>query len=231
MAPRRLLLVRHAQSVWNAEGRFQGQADPPLSALGRRQAQFVAERLAPLAPVAIHTSDLGRCRETAAPLAAALGLEPVAHVGLREIDVGRWSGLTVAEIEATHPDEFARWRAGEDVRRGGGERFSDLTVRAVAFLEWVGSAYDGGVVVAVSHGGWIRALACHVLGLPQPADGLGGMHNTGLCRIGFGPRGPRVESYNDHAHLDHVVDHVQDDRVRVTSDAAGNGRRQAALDG
>src|SRR5579859_741140 len=81
----RLLLVRHAESQWNEEGRLQGQLDPPLSELGRRQAVKLAQRMARHRPAAIYTSDLERCLQTAAPLAYELGLDPQLTPSLREV--------------------------------------------------------------------------------------------------------------------------------------------------
>src|SRR5512133_1433936 len=99
-----LLLVRHGETNWNRERRFQGHADPPLNDAGREQARELAETLAGEGIDAIYTSDLQRARETAEILAARFGSEVVALRELREIDVGDWQGLTWPEIEERHPD-------------------------------------------------------------------------------------------------------------------------------
>jgi len=106
-----LWFARHGQSTWNAEGRWQGQADPPLSALGRVQAEALAEALAGAGIALLAASDLARARETAAIVGARLGLAPVLEPALREHDVGAWSGLTRTEVEARWPAELARFRA------------------------------------------------------------------------------------------------------------------------
>jgi broad specificity phosphatase PhoE len=199
----RIWLVRHGQSTWNETGRWQGQADPPLSELGLRQAEAVARRLAPLDPAALHTSDLERCRQTAEPIARALGVPAKARADLREIDIGAWSGLTGAGIQAAFPDEWARWRAGEDVPRGGGETYRELQVRVVAAIEEIADVADGVDAVVVTHGGCIRAVVAAALGY-ESAVGvhLAGVGNASLSALRRLPDGFRVEAYNDVGHLD-----------------------------
>jgi broad specificity phosphatase PhoE len=202
----RLWLVRHGQSTWNQVGRWQGQADPPLSDLGLRQAESTARRLAPFDPATLHTSDLERCRQTAEQIARALGIPAKARTDLREIDIGTWSGHTRAEIEVAFPDEWARWRAGQDVARGGGETYRELQVRVVAALEEIAEAGDGLDAVVVTHGGCIRAAVTAALGLPAALDlKLGGVGNGSVSTLRVLPTGFRVEAYNDLGHLDGLV--------------------------
>ena len=199
----RIWLIRHGQSVWNAGGRWQGQADPPLSELGQVQAERMAGRLAVLKPACVYTSDLRRCRETAAPLGRALGLDPIPRADLREIDIGSWSGLTRAEIELAYPDEWARWRAGEDFKRGGGESFADLATRATAALAELLAASDGANFAVVTHGGWIRCLVASAPGLATPlTPTLGGAGNASISTLRAFDGGLRLEGFNDAGHLD-----------------------------
>src|SRR5580765_6857553 len=95
-----LVLVRHAESTWNAEGRWQGHADPPLSDAGRAQAEALAEDLAGERFDAVYTSDLARAAQTAEIIARRFGLPAVSDPALREVDVGSWSGLTREEVAA-----------------------------------------------------------------------------------------------------------------------------------
>lgn len=154
----RLLLVRHGESEWNAGGRVQGQGDPPLSAAGRDQARRAAEAVDGVdGPVV--ASDLRRARETAEILAEALGLGAViGEPTLREIDVGRWSGLTRPEIEARDPEAYAAWREGRLEAFPDGESRETFAARVLKGLE---RAVEHGAALAVAHGGVLRAIERH----------------------------------------------------------------------
>ncbi|HVP28032.1 MAG TPA: histidine phosphatase family protein [Myxococcota bacterium] len=155
----RLLLIRHAESLWNAEGRWQGQADPGLSARGHDQARGLAARLASLRVEVLLASDLARAAETARIVGAELGLEPRLDVRLREHDVGEWSGLTHGEIARRWPDDLARLRAGDlDVRPGGGETKRELAARVTDAIAELAANHAREHVALVSHSGWIRVL-------------------------------------------------------------------------
>jgi probable phosphoglycerate mutase len=154
---KRLLLVRHGESIWNAEGRWQGAADPPLSDAGREQAAALAEFLRDAAVDVIVTSDLDRARETAQIVADALGLPtPVVDPRLRERDVGEISGHTREEIEAKWPGLLEKWRTGELTKMPGGE--DDITPRVSAAMEDIAAAPEGTTVLVVTHGGVIGAI-------------------------------------------------------------------------
>lgn len=152
MLSARIVLVRHGQSTWNAEGRLQGQADPPLSRLGRREAVALRGVLAGFATGRVLTSDLRRTRETA----AALGHPDAAPDPIwREIDVGEWAGRPLADLPAG-PEPS--WRGG-DLVPPGGERWDELQARVAGAL----AALTGDWLV-VTHGGVIRAAVAHVTG-------------------------------------------------------------------
>lgn len=162
--PARVLLLRHGQSTWNAEGRWQGQADPPLSEHGRRQAWAAVATLG--APDALWSSDLSRAAETAAILAEGLGVGPVlADARLRERDAGAWTGLTRAEIEHRWPGALAERR-----RPAGWELDGPVVARLRDALGAVAASVPGGHAVCVTHGGAVRALA-RDLGL-EPFEAL-----------------------------------------------------------
>jgi broad specificity phosphatase PhoE len=166
----RLLVVRHGESIWNAEGRWQGQADPPLSTLGERQAEAAATGIdEPLA--AIWTSDLARARRTAEIIAGRLGIDPPNHEPrLRERDAGEWSGFTRAEIEERWPGALAA-----DRRPPGWEPDDQLAERTLAALHDIGAAsVEGTVTLIVTHGGVIRTLERELGAEPEPVPNLGG---------------------------------------------------------
>lgn len=162
MGRTRILLARHGETEWNRLGRWQGQADPPLNDLGRHQAAGLAERLAGDGIVRVYSSDLQRASETARLVANRLGLDVVEDPALREIDVGSWSGLTRAEVAARYPEGFARWQAGEIGHDG--ETREQLTDRVVAAVERMARDNLAATIVAVTHGGAIRAVRRHVSG-------------------------------------------------------------------
>jgi probable phosphoglycerate mutase len=159
VSPAALWLIRHAESTWNAAGRWQGQADPPLSERGRQQALGLACELRDEALERLISSDLARAAQTADILGGQLGLEVRREPLLRELDAGRWSGLTRREIEARDPEALARFDASEPAARaGGGESFSELRQRACRALAALASEHPGQRVGIVTHGGLIRAL-------------------------------------------------------------------------
>lgn len=127
---RRVILWRHGQTAWNVERRFQGTTDVELTETGVGQARRAARLLASLQPDAIVASDLRRAANTAAELAALTGLEVAHDEGLRETYAGVWQGLTHEEIIARHGEEYAAWKRGEPVRRGGGELETEVADRA-----------------------------------------------------------------------------------------------------
>lgn len=160
-----LYLIRHGESIWNVEGRIQGQQDPPLSALGREQARRIAARLAPCPLEAVVSSDLARARETADAIAAPHGLAPTMDARLREAAFGDWEGLTVAEIDERWPNILAGWRADpRRVRPPGAETLEQVMRRAGAALSELVARHSDGTLALVGHGGSVRAIVAHALG-------------------------------------------------------------------
>jgi broad specificity phosphatase PhoE len=157
-------LARHGETDWNAAGRWQGHADRPLTALGRRQALELAERLASVPLDAIYSSDLRRARETAEPAAERHGLEVRTLVALREVDVGSWAGLSRAEVAERFPQAFDRWRGGDHGWEDG-ETYEAMTARVVEAVLEIARVHAGREVLVVAHGGPIRALHAVALGL------------------------------------------------------------------
>jgi broad specificity phosphatase PhoE len=171
----RILLVRHGQSEWNAIGRWQGWANPPLSELGRQQAWNAAGAVG--AVDAIVSSDLQRAMQTALVISEAIGVGPVfTDEALRERDVGEWTGLTKDEIEERWPGSYDAWRTGGMPTPPGGEHNDTIIERVVGALRRIGIEFDGGEVLAVAHGGVIRLLErYHGIDKPPPCPNLGGV--------------------------------------------------------
>ena len=211
----RVLLVRHGETDDNRNQIFQGQLGRGLNALGREQAALLAARLALAAerPAAILSSDLDRARETAEILGAALGLAPALDPDLREVYLGAWQGLTHTEIAARFPDEWAAWRAGKDVRRGGGETYAELGERVYRSISSIADAHPGRTTLVVSHGAALKGFVARVLGLAS--EGMRAFRvqaNTGVTLVERDEEGVwRLLALNDEAHLrDPVLEALSD---------------------
>ncbi|MBD0737702.1 histidine phosphatase family protein [Streptomyces sp. CBMA29] len=195
---RRIVLWRHGQTAWNLEQRFQGNTDIELTAEGTAQARRAARLLAALRPDAIIASDLRRAAGTAAELAAVTHLPVTHYEGLRETFAGAWQGLTHTEIVERYGEQYAAWKRGEPVRRGGGELETEVADRAApVVLTAADKLADDGVLVVVSHGGTIRTTIGRLLGLESTSwESLGGLTNCCWSVLGEGARGWRLLEHN-----------------------------------
>lgn len=173
-AARRVLLLRHGRTAWNAQRRFQGQADPPLDEVGRAQAYEVATLVAALRPGLLVSSDSARAMETAQIVADVARLPVIPEPRLRERGLGHWEGLTREEVAVRYPDEYADWRAGRDVSRRGGESRAEVAARALAAFHELPAAP---VTVLVTHSATAMALTNELLGIPQQLHALGPLAN------------------------------------------------------
>ena len=159
-----ILLARHGESDWNHAGRWQGHADRPLTDLGLGQARELAERLASTELDAVYSSDLERARETAAIVAEPHDLRVRELRGLREVNVGSWSGLTRAEAEERFPDAYRRWLDGGE-GWDDGETYEQLSERVVGSVFEIATRHPADRVLLVAHGGSIRAIHAAALGV------------------------------------------------------------------
>lgn len=182
-----IILVRHGETDWNRDGRWQGQADAPLNERGREQAQALADELAGEDVEVVYASDLSRARETAEILAERFDRRPVrVDPRLREINVGGWSGLTTAEIESRFPGEIARWRAGDPSHAfDGGESYATMGDRVVQALGEIAGRHPDGHVLVVLHGGPIRGVLAHASGISYEEQRHRRAHldNCGFVRV------------------------------------------------
>ncbi len=152
-----MLIIRHGQSEWNAEGRWQGQMDPPLSDLGRKQAHVAAQSVGDID--AIVASPLARAFQTASIIGEQLGIGPIeSYDGLMERSLGEWQGLTRAEID----DGWPGWVEDEDRRPKGWEYDHEVLDRTVKALSSVAEKYPGGHVLVAAHGGVIITMEKHL---------------------------------------------------------------------
>lgn len=163
-----LILVRHAEVSDAARGRCYGHFDFPLSEVGRAQCEALAGRLSTENVAVVLSSPSMRARETAEAIAQPHGLAVSVLDELSEVDFGAFEGLTYDEIAAAWPDVYAEWMAEPAVVRfPGGETLADLTRRVAGAVERLRADHDEHLVVAVTHGGVVRAVLAEALGLPD----------------------------------------------------------------
>lgn len=209
MTAARMIIWRHGQTDWNAQHRWQGQADVPLNGLGRAQARAAAPALAGYGLTHVFSSDLVRAAETAEILGEFVGL-PVTHdARLREIHVGNWSGRTKEQIGAEFTQVLIKEEAGEDVVRGEtGESVRQVAARtAEALAEIAAGLPDRAVVAVVMHGLAARVGAFELMGLaPDQAKAFRGLENCAWLVLDRGVRHDGVEVWRLAAYNSHVFD-------------------------
>jgi probable phosphoglycerate mutase len=198
-----LLFIRHGETDWNRQQRFQGQTDVPLNAAGQAQAQRLGARLAGEPHDDFFTSDLSRARETAAPLAAAWGKAPVALRGLREQHFGVLEGLDVPTIKLRHADLWQRWLEQRgDFALPGGESLVEFHARVLAAVRELAEAAPGRRLAVVTHGGVLDMLWRTVHGLPVAGLRTCEIPNTGINRLRWVNGSLHIEQWADAAHLE-----------------------------
>ena len=209
-----VLLVRHGETLWNQQGRMQGQHDSPLTPLGLQQARQLARRLKQVRFAALYSSDLGRAHQTARCVADETGHAIIAHADLRERSFGIFEGLTNSEIEARYPDHYQPFaRRDPDYVMPCGESASQFRKRCVACLEKLARDHADDTIVVVTHGLVLDALyrtACRMaLDVPRGFPLL----NCSLNTFRYGSEGWLALSVCD-------VSHLSDDDVTRFSDAS-----------
>jgi probable phosphoglycerate mutase len=198
------VFIRHGETDWNRQQRFQGQTDVPLNPAGLAQAAHLARRLGPERADLLVSSDLERARQTAAPLAAAWSLQPTLEPGLREQHFGVLEGLDVPTIKAQHPDLWARWLEHRaDFALPGGESLRQFHTRVLEAVRALAAAAGPGRTLAVvTHGGVLDMLWRSAHGLPL--DGLRACEipNTGINRLRWKNGTLDIVQWADVAHLE-----------------------------
>jgi len=201
-----LLLVRHGETVWNAEGRVQGQQNSRLSERGREQGRLVAERLSRMNVEAVYCSDLGRARETAEMVAAPHHLTVKPAFALRERSYGVLEGKTLDEAARTQGVWFIAWQADRlQQTPPGGESQADMYHRVMEALRTIAGAHAGQAVVVVTHGGPIKSAIYDILRIPLSLWGLTWVGNGSITTIRGTPDVFRVACLNDTCHLESAL--------------------------
>lgn len=199
----RLYLVRHGETKWNKETRFQGQVDVPLSEKGIVQAEAVSRRLEGQNFAAFFSSGLSRARDTA-DIIAKPHQKPVQVVpDLQEMDFGYWEGLTVEEIRQKYNRESAAWWASPlENRVPGGEMLGELAERSVMAVKTIVQQYPEEQVLLVTHGGVIRCIVAAALGIDLNQYWRLRQDNAALSIIEFYKKDKAILMlYNDCSHL------------------------------
>jgi probable phosphoglycerate mutase len=204
-------MVRHGETAWNAQGRVQGQTDVPLSAVGESQARALRAALAGERFAALYASDLSRVRQTAAPVAALLGLPVRLEPRLRERHYGKFETLTYAQARERLPEDYARFRAKDpDYDFGSGESLRAFYERAVACVAGIAARHAGAAVLVFTHGGVLEMVHRHAHGTAMSAPRDFEIPNAALNWIEIGPQHWRVRSWAQVAHLERALDDLPD---------------------
>lgn len=163
----RLILVRHGQTEWNANGRYQGQSNVALSELGRRQAECLAAGFPVQGLDAIYSSDLDRARETAECIGRKFGVPVRKEPAFRELSFGDWEGLTYQEISTRWPKEANKlFTAPDELRIPNGETFQDLQARALAKIDTLYKAHIDETVAVFAHGAINKTILSGLMHIP-----------------------------------------------------------------
>jgi phosphoserine phosphatase len=202
----RLLLVRHAETDWNRERRYQGWRDTPLSETGRGQAEAAARLLARERLAAVWSSPLARARETAAAIAAPHELPVSLAEAFKEMCFGDWEGLTRVEVSARFPALYQSWSDTPHlVAVPGGETLAQVRRRVLEGLEELRAAHDGQTICLVAHGISNRILILEALGLGLDRVWSLEISSTGISELEFRDDWAAVHRMNTLVHLDRVA--------------------------
>ena len=197
-----LLIVRHGESVWNAEGRIQGHTDIGLSDKGAEQARLLGKRLAQLPIDVAYCSDLIRASETAK---LALGSRDIVlneTPRLREYDKGSFEGLTLPEIESRFPDDYPRYlEKNLDYAPEEGETTRGVSARMAKFFDEIRARHLNETVLVIGHGGSLRAAMVSLLGLPLEGNWSFVFGNCGLTMVDTYSDNAVLRLFNDTSHL------------------------------
>ena len=199
----RLIVVRHGQTLWNLERKYQGHSDIALTDKGIKQAEAVAARLAEEKIDAVYASDLSRAFKTAACIADKHGLTVQVVPALREIKFGDWEGLTYEQISEQWPGLLGKlWTTPDELQIPGGESFQQLKERAYTAIEKIVAAHPDQTVVVVAHGGTIGTILCAMLDIHLNHVWSIRQDNTAVNIIEYYEGRPTITLLNCARHLE-----------------------------
>jgi probable phosphoglycerate mutase len=202
-----LLAIRHGETEWNSQSRFQGHLNSALNAAGLAQAVALGEYLARERFDLLLSSDLGRALQTASAIARRSGHEIAVEPGLRERNMGIFQGLTPAEVQARYPDEYARFKTRDpDYAIPDGESMRQLFERSVACFTALAVRHAGLTLAAVTHGGVLAMLYRHARAMPLEAPRDFPLHNAGVNRFRHRLSAWQLQTWGEVGHLDLALD-------------------------
>jgi broad specificity phosphatase PhoE len=196
-----LVLVRHGQTDWNVQRKYQGQTDIPLNNIGRQQAQKLAPRMGEWSFDAACVSDLSRAWVTAEIITQGMSLSLQPEPRLREMGFGVVEGMTFTEMQAQYPEMVAAWLADRNKPPKGGEKQDEFTARVQSLINDLKQKHDGQTVLLVAHGGPLRELIRLSMGLPPSGRWYFKMENTSLTELVLYDNKPELRRLNDITHL------------------------------
>lgn len=203
MSMTKVILVRHGQTIWNVEAKYQGHSDIELTKDGLEQAELVAKRLASEKISSVYASDLSRAFKTAETIASQHNLTVTAVPALREVKFGDWEGLTYGNIYNKWPEIMdGLFTKPDEIQIPGGETFRELKNRATKALEELVSKHPEETIVVVSHGGTIRTLICAALNIHLNYLWNIRQDNTAVNIIEYYDNRAVVSLLNDIHHLE-----------------------------
>lgn len=197
-----VVLIRHGQTFWNIEGRWQGHADSPLTEDGLRQAKALAERLARMPFSVLYSSDLGRAKDTAKIIARQTGHDVLFDPRLRERNVGVFQGLTLMEMKERFPEAYERYANHDsDFVIPQGESMDRRFAINIDWVNEIAEKHRGRCVVAVTHGGVLNSMFRYVLKLPPEANRRYKIKNASINSFVHGENGWVLQTWGDVSHV------------------------------
>jgi probable phosphoglycerate mutase len=206
MQTTRLIIIRYGETEWNLEGRIQGHLDSPLTETGRAQAGAIAGRLCEVDVNALYSSDLGRAYATAQIVSDKTGLETITDIRLRELNLGKFEGLTEEEVRKRFPEEYRYLKDSDpDYIYPDGESKSQFSLRVISCLEELMGKHLGDQIVVITHGGALSRLIRYTLGMPVVGSNEYKVCNAALNVFSYQNKRWQLEIWGDISHLTEVT--------------------------
>lgn len=202
MSETTLIVIRHGETEWNLQGRWQGHDDSPLTENGIQQTRALAKSLASCDATALYSSDLGRTIQTSEIISEKTGLEIILEPRIRERHLGVFQGLTTSEMASQFPEYYKAYKvSGAGYRVPGGESKRDRYERSIACFNELAAKHKGETILVVTHGGVLNALFRHVVGLSLDAPRYFHIWNTSKNQFSWNQGVWRLLTFGDISHL------------------------------